>query len=99
MDKAEDTGTACYTFVLFVIKDAEHSKRAHANLERLCEKWLAGKYQIETVDVVEDFQTALDYNILLTPSVVVKYPEPRLTIHGDLSNAQNFIDALNLDQE
>ena len=99
MDKAEDTHTPCYFFVLFVIKDAENSKRAQTNLERLCEKWLAGKYQIDVVDVVDDFQSALDYNILLTPSVVVKHPEPQLTIHGDLSDPQNFIDALNLDQE
>lgn len=50
--------------------------------------------------MIKDFQTALDYNILLTPSVVVTKPEPQKTIHGDLSDPDKFVKALNLhDQE
>lgn len=88
-----------YSFILFVISNGDNSARAQENLERLCKKWLPGRHNIKVVDVLEDFQTALDYNILLTPSVVVTKPEPRKVIHGDLSDPHKFIEALNLNEE
>lgn len=87
-----------YSFILFVINDGANSERARENLERLCKEWIPRRHEIKVVDVVEQFEVALDYNILLTPAVVVKDPEPRITIHGDLSNASKFVDALNLDR-
>ncbi|MEX2574633.1 MAG: circadian clock KaiB family protein [Balneolaceae bacterium] len=97
--KAPETGKMHYSFILFVIENGTHSKHARENLERLCKKWLPGSYHIDEVDVVKNFQTALDYNILLTPAVVITNPEPRMTIHGDLSDARSFVEALHLDQE
>ncbi|MEX0719777.1 MAG: circadian clock KaiB family protein [Balneolaceae bacterium] len=88
-----------YSFTLFVIQEGENSERAIENLKRLCEKWLPGRYKINIVDVLEDFQTALDYNILLTPSVVITDPKPQITIHGDLSDSRKFVAALNLKEE
>ena len=87
-----------YSFILFVVENGDNSGRALENLKRLCQKWLPDQYSITVVDVVEDFQTALDYNVLVTPSVIVKEPEPRVLIHGDLSDPRKFIDALNLDK-
>ncbi|MEX0608386.1 MAG: circadian clock KaiB family protein [Balneolaceae bacterium] len=88
-----------YSIILFVINDGAHSKRAEKKLKNLCEEWLPHRYDIEVVDVVKDFQTALDYNILLTPSVVITNPKPQVTIHGDLSDARKFIAALKLEDE
>lgn len=101
MDKdaqVQESEQKYYKLILFVINDGINSKHARENLERLCEKWLPDRYQIRVVDVMEDFQTALDNNILLTPSVVIVNPEPQITIHGDLSDPGKFIEALNLDQ-
>ena len=89
--------SAQYSFILFVVSNGEHSGQARENLKRLCEKFLPGRHTIQVVDVVEDFQTALDHDILLTPSIVITDPEPRVVIHGDLSDPGKFIDALNLE--
>lgn len=85
-----------YSFVLFVIDNENNSVRATNNLKRLCEEYLPGRYTIEIIDVLENFNTALEYNILLTPSVVVVNPGPKKVIHGDLSDTAKFIKALNL---
>lgn len=87
-----------YSIILFVINDGSHSKRAKKNLKSLCEKLLPERHHIEVVDVVDDFQTALDHNILLTPSVVVTHPKPKVTIHGDLSDTRKFVAALKLEE-
>lgn len=88
-----------YSFILFVVKDGDNSERARKNLRRLCQKWLPDRHTITEVDVVEEFQKALDYNVLLTPSVIVTEPEPQVVIHGDLSDPDKFLDALNLNEE
>lgn len=85
-----------YSFILFVISEGVNSEQAKHNLNRLCNKWLPERHTIKVVDVHDDFQTALEYNILVTPSVVVTSPEPQIIIHGDLSNADSFVDALSL---
>lgn len=85
-----------YSLILFVIDDGDNSRRARKNLKRLCEKWVPDQHDVKIVDVLEDFQTALDHNILLTPSVVVISPAPRKVIHGDLSDGRKFAEALNL---
>ncbi len=83
-----------YSFLLFVIKEGENSKNALKNLEHLCRKWLPGRHTIEVVDVVEDFQTALDHNILVTPSLVITDPKPQITIHGDLSDPDKLLNQI-----
>ena len=88
-----------YSLILFVVPSGSNSIRARENLERLCEQYLPGRHEIRIVDVLQDFQTALDHNILLTPSVVVTAPAPRVTIHGDLSDTHQFIRALKLPEE
>ncbi|MEX0646986.1 MAG: circadian clock KaiB family protein [Balneolaceae bacterium] len=88
-----------YTFTLFVIKSGANSERAKENLENHCDKWLQGRYDIKVVDVVEDFQTALKHNILLTPSVLVTGSGLKKVIHGDLSDSRKFAEALNLYNE
>lgn len=94
--KSGKSEQACYTFKLFIVKEGAHSERARKNLENLCSKWLPGRYYIEVIDVLESFNTALKYNILLTPAVVVTEPKPRITIHGDLSDTRKLLDVLNI---
>lgn len=88
-----------YSLILFTINEGAHSERAQKNLENLCSKYLPGQHTLKIVDVVEDFQTALDYDILLTPTVVITEPKPRITIYGDLSDTEKFLDLLNLNHE
>lgn len=85
-----------YSFTLFIVSNGDNSTRALRNLKRLCEKWLADRYIISVVDVVEDFETALEHDILLTPTVLVTEPKPQVVIYGDLSDPLKFRDALNL---
>lgn len=97
--RGKDQDSQAYTMILFVVSGGSNSRRARENLERLCEQYLPGRHRIEIVDVTKDFQAALDHNIVLTPSVVITAPPPRITVHGDLSDPQRFIDALHLDKK
>ena len=85
-----------YVLRLFVAGDERNSRRAKANLARICRTHLEGRCEVEVVDVFEDFQAALDERVLVTPSLILAAPLPRATVVGDLSDTDSVLAALRL---
>lgn len=69
---------------------------AFANLKRICQQYLSGKYCIEVIDLVKDPQLAKGDQILAIPTLVRKLPEPVRKIIGDLSNTERVLVGLDL---
>lgn len=84
-----------YILRLFVAGDESNSKKAEENLIQLCETYIQGQYEVEIVDVLEDFQVALDNNVMLTPALIVVVPKP-IMILGNLSDKEKVLGALGL---
>jgi circadian clock protein KaiB len=95
-----DTGGAAtfYRLVLFVAGDEKNSRLARKNLQRLCDTELGSDCEVQIVDVLEDFAAALEYDILLTPALLVLTPPPRTLIVGSLSDMTKVRRALELDR-
>ena len=70
--------------------------RAIENLRRTCEAHLAGRYQIEVVDLLENPRLAAEDQILAVPTVVRKLPQPIRKIVGDLSDTDRVLVGLQL---
>jgi circadian clock protein KaiB len=85
-----------WTLRLYVAGDSPKSKTALANLTRLCEAHLAGKYQIEVIDLKTRPELAKTHQILALPTLIRKIPEPVKRIIGDLSNAERALVGLEL---
>ena len=83
-----------YLLRLFIAGNGQNSQKALANLRGLCQEHLEGRYTIETVDVVEDFQAAVRDNILVTPALILVAPHPRVIVLGNLSDRQKVLLAL-----
>jgi len=88
-----------YLLRLFVAGNGQNSQKALANLHRLCQEHLEGRYTIETVDVVEDFQAAVRDNILVTPALILVAPLPRVIVLGNLSDQQKVLLALRASED
>ena len=83
-------------FRLFVAGDERNSRLARENLTRFCEKYLNNRYEIEIVDVLHDFKSALENNVFLTPALIVSSHLTHLTIFGTLSETHKVLSALHL---
>jgi len=70
---------------LYVAGQTAKSIAALANLKRLCDAHLAGRYEIEVIDLLENPRLAAGDQILVVPTLVRKLPEPIKKIIGDLS--------------
>ena len=81
---------------LYVAGQTPKSLTAFANLKRICEEHLAGQYEIEVVDLLENPQLAASDQILALPTLVRQLPPPVRKIIGDLSNTERVLIGLDL---
>lgn len=85
-----------FKFRLYVAGDALNSAQARANLNALCRAHLAGRHEIEVVDVFREPKRALADGIFMTPTLIKLAPLPVRTIVGTLSQTQTVLQALGL---
>ena len=88
--------SALFKFRLYVAGDALNSAQARANLAALCQALLAGRHEIEVVDVFREPKRALADGIFMTPTLVKLAPLPVRTIVGTLSQTLTVLQALGL---
>ena len=81
---------------LYVAGQTPRAITAFANLKKICEEHLSGKYQIEVVDLLKNPQLAKGDQILAVPTLVRKLPVPVRKIIGDLSNTERVLVGLDL---
>lgn len=93
-----DLSAGFWMLRLYVAGKTPKSVAAFANLKRICDEHLAGRYQIELVDLLENPQLAQGDQILAIPTLVRKLPTPIKKIIGDLSNTERTLVGLDLRQ-
>jgi circadian clock protein KaiB len=81
---------------LYVAGQTPKAMAAFANLKKICEAHMAGKYHIEVIDLLQDPALARGDQILAVPTLVRKLPEPIRKIIGDLSNTERVLVGLDL---
>jgi circadian clock protein KaiB len=92
------TETTRYSFRIYVTGQTSRSAQAVASVHRLCEAQVAGRYELEVVDVVDHPDMAEEERILATPTVVRYSPLPRRRVIGDLSDGRLAALALGFDE-
>jgi circadian clock protein KaiB len=81
---------------LYIAGQTPNSVTAIANLKRICEDKLQGKYRIEVVDLLEKPQLAKGDQIIAIPTLVRRLPPPVKKIIGNLSKTESVIVGLDL---
>ena len=81
---------------LYVAGQTPKSIDAFANLKKICEENLKGKYSIEVIDLLKNPQLAKGDQILAIPTLVRKLPQPMKKIIGDLSNTERVLVGLDI---
>lgn len=87
-----------YRFRLFVAGNEVNSERARETLFRLVRAHLGDRCEIIVVDVMQDYQAALEYRIIAVPTLLVESPFERVIV-GSLSDEKAVLDALGLAPE
>lgn len=85
-----------YNLRLYVAGQTPKSMAAIANLKKLCEKHLPGRYNIEVIDLMKDPALAQRDQIVAIPTLIRQLPEPLKRVIGDLSNAEKVLVGLDI---
>jgi circadian clock protein KaiB len=90
------TQGARFVLRLYVTGTTARSIRAIANLRGLCEQHLAGRYDLEVVDVYQQPELAAREQLVAAPTLVKRLPLPLRRLVGDLSNPQRVLAGLDV---
>jgi circadian clock protein KaiB len=85
-----------YSMRLYVTGATPRSTRAIANLRRLCDEYLPGRYKLEVVDVYQQPHLAREGQIIAAPTLVKSFPLPLRRFIGDMSNTANLLAGLDV---
>lgn len=88
---------AIHKFRLYVADETMNSIQATANLHALCETHLAGRHEIEIVDVFKEPQRAILESIRMTPTLLRLSPLPVRRIIGTLVDTTRVLETLGLE--
>src|SRR5215216_1615579 len=81
---------------LYVAGQTPKSAAALANLKRICETHLAGRYEIEVVDLLVNPKLAAGEQIIAAPTLIKQLPRPLRRFIGDMSQTEHILLGLDL---
>ncbi|MBC6610496.1 circadian clock protein KaiB [Hymenobacter sp. BT507] len=95
-DQPPTLAEAEYVFQLFITGATPNSTRAVRNLKSICEQYLAGRYELQIIDIYQQPLLAKQEQIIAAPTLVRKRPLPARRLIGDLSERAVVLAALGL---
>ena len=87
---------AKYVFRLYVTGMTPKSILAITNVQILCEKHLAGRYELKVIDIYQQPKLAREAQIIATPTLIKKQPLPLQRLIGDMSDTKRFLVGIDL---
>jgi circadian clock protein KaiB len=85
-----------YILRLYVTGTTPQSARAIANIKKLCEIHLKGRYELDVVDLYQQPELAQGEQIIVAPTLIKKMPLPQRRIIGDMSKSERVLAGLDL---
>ena len=84
---------------LYVTGLTSRSTRAITSVREVCEKHLAGHYELEIIDVYQTPSRLVEDQVVAIPTLVKSAPVPARLIVGDMSDRQRLLIGLGLPQD
>ena len=85
-----------YVLRLYVTGQTPRSLQSVENLQRLCEKHLAGRFSLEVIDIYQQPALAAEGQIIAAPTLIKAMPLPLRRLVGDFSDASRVVLGLDL---
>jgi circadian clock protein KaiB len=87
---------ATYVLRLYVTGMTPKSTQAIANIRELCKKHLAGRYELEVIDIYQQPELSREEQIIASPTLIKKLPLPLRRLIGDMSDTDRFLVGIDL---
>lgn len=107
-EKSVDPSTEVFEEVLAQEKEVHYSLRLYIagsnfqsiiavkNLQKICDEYLAGRHELEVIDIYERPELLQAENIVAIPTLIKVLPEPSQRMIGNLSDKEKVLLGLGL---
>jgi circadian clock protein KaiB len=85
-----------YILRLYVTGQTTRSLRSIENLQRLCEKHLRGRFELQVIDIYQQPALAAEGQIIAAPTLIKAMPLPLRRLVGDFSDQNRVVLGLDL---
>jgi circadian clock protein KaiB len=85
-----------YVLRLYVTGQTTRSLQSIENLQRLCEKHLRGRFELEIIDIYQQPALAAEGQIIAAPTLIKAMPLPLRRLVGDFSDQNRVVLGLDL---
>ena len=91
-----DAHDTVYVLTLYVTATTPRSVKAIANIRKLCEEHLNGRYELEIVDISKDPAAAKVDQLIAAPTLIKRLPLPLRRFIGDMSDTKRLAVGLDI---
>jgi circadian clock protein KaiB len=85
-----------YILRLYVTGMTPRSARAVENIRAFCEKHLAGRYELQVIDLYQQPELARTEQLVAAPTLIKKLPLPLRRLIGDMSDEERILVGLDI---
>ncbi len=85
-----------YVLRLYVAGNTLRSQQAVENVKKICDEYLAGRYDLEVVDIYQDRSKNPVDLVLAAPTLIKKLPLPLRRVIGDMTLKDKVLVGLDL---
>ena len=93
---AHDAARQKYVLRLYVAGMTPRSQEAIRTVTAICEEHLAGRYELEVIDLYQQPTLAKGEQIIAAPTLVKKLPQPLRRFIGSMANKEKILVGLDL---
>lgn len=91
-----EQGQNAYRLRLYVSGTTAKSSKAITNIRAICAEHLAGRYELEVIDLYQQPQLAVENQVIAAPTLIKELPFPLRKIIGDMSDEDKVLVSLDI---
>ncbi|MGB6875138.1 MAG: circadian clock KaiB family protein [Candidatus Acidiferrales bacterium] len=95
----ETSAKKAYLLQLYITGQSTLSSSSVRNLLQVCQSHLAGRYEVQVIDICQQPELAREAQIVATPTLVKAHPAPFRKFVGNLSNQRQLLAGLGIRDE
>ena len=85
-----------YILSLYIAGLTPRSTLAVERIRAICERYLAGRYELTIIDLYLQPELARQAQIVVAPTLVKQIPSPRRLFIGDMTDEKSILQGLNI---
>lgn len=95
-ESVNNMGKENYVLRLFITGMTPNSHKAIENIKKICEEHLAGRYELQIIDIYQQPALAKKEQIIAAPTLIKSLPAPLKRLVGDMSNTEKVLMGLDI---